>query len=240
MDINNIKGLIEAYQQVNAPQEVDEAKQPFPAKKVAKQMAKAKAGSVYGRPASKDAVPNVSDSEKKETSRYSKMFHASEKAKREKQNADKARRSPTFYKDTHPASAPKMKKANEEFDIFDLVLEFLQAEGFAETLEEAKWMMANMIDEEIVDAILDEAITSEKGKAKAAEMIAKRSTPSGRAKAGQGANVALIKHIGRSNRDGLGGTPPNRKVAGSNWPKSYSGIGGTGNKAARRAGTYKD
>ena len=47
---------------------------------------------------------------------------------------------------------------------------------------------------------LDEAITSEKGKAKAAEMIAKRTTPSGRAKSGQGATVAQIKHIGRSNR----------------------------------------
>ena len=30
------------------------------------------------------------------------------------QNAAKARRSPTFYRDTHPASPPKMKKANEE------------------------------------------------------------------------------------------------------------------------------
>ena len=87
---------------------------------------------------------------------------------------------------------------------------------------------------------LDEAITSEKGKAKAAEMIAKRTTASGRAKPGQGANVATIKHIGRSNRDGLLGTPPNRKVAGSNWPKSYSGIGGTGNKAARRAAALKN
>jgi hypothetical protein len=87
---------------------------------------------------------------------------------------------------------------------------------------------------------VDEEITSEKGKAKAAEMIAARSTPSGRAKSGQGANVAKIKHIRRSNRDGLGGTPPNRKVAGSNWPKSYTGIGGRGNKAARRAGTYKE
>jgi len=86
---------------------------------------------------------------------------------------------------------------------------------------------------------LDEAITSEKGKAKAAEMIAKRTTDSGRAKSGQGASVAAIKHIQRSNRDGLGGTPPNRKVAGSNWPKSYSGIGGTGNKAARRAAALK-
>jgi hypothetical protein len=113
-------------------------------------------------------------------------------------------------------------------------------EGYAETLEEAEWMMANIIDEEAIAIVLGEAITSEKGKAKAAEMIAKRTTASGRAKPGQGDNVATIKHIGRSNRDGLGGTPPNRKVAGSNWPKSYTGIGGRGNKAARRAGTYKE
>jgi hypothetical protein len=128
----------------------------------------------------------------------------------------------------------------EEFDVFDVVLEFLYVEGYAETLEEAEWMMANIIDEEAIAIVLGEAITSEKGKAKAAEMIAKRTTASGRAKPGQGDNVATIKHIGRSNRDGLLGTPPNRKVAGSNWPKSYSGIGGTGNKAARRAGTYKE
>ncbi len=103
--------------------EIEEAKQTFPIKKVQKQMEKARKGSVYGRPASKDAVPNVSDSEKKETSRFSKMHHAVEKAKREKQNADKARRSPTFYKDTHPASAPKMKKANESLSF----AEFMEA-----------------------------------------------------------------------------------------------------------------
>ena len=95
---------------------VSEAKQPFPAKKVEKQMERARKGSVYGKPLSNEPAPNVSDAEKKETRRYSKMFHASEKAKREKQEADKARRSPTFYKDTHPASAPKMKKANEEVE----------------------------------------------------------------------------------------------------------------------------
>jgi hypothetical protein len=93
--------------------EIEEGKQPFPAKKVATQMAKAKAGSVYGRDGGSNSTPT--DSEKKETTRFSKMFHASEKAKREKQNAAKASRSSTFYKDTHPASAPKMKKANEEF-----------------------------------------------------------------------------------------------------------------------------
>ena len=225
------------------------------------------------------------------------------------------------------------RKANlkkEELDIFDVVLEFLYVEGFAETLEDAEWMMANVIDEEAIEIILgeeeldeasrrdeftraaiarnsgkkggitfepgpnwdasanrgkgahispkqkekqrrkalrqedfelwvnslveegydlsdytwddmykfylDEAITSEKGKAKAAEMIAKRSTPSGRAKPGQGASVSQIKHISRSNREGLGLTPATRSTSGSNRPKSYSGMGGTGNKAARRAG----
>jgi hypothetical protein len=44
----------------------------------------------------------------------------------------------------------------EELDIFDIVLEFLQAEGFVETLEEAEWMMANVIDEEAIGIILGE------------------------------------------------------------------------------------
>jgi hypothetical protein len=44
----------------------------------------------------------------------------------------------------------------EELDIFDVVLEFLQAEGYAETLEEAEWMMANMIDEEAIEIVVGE------------------------------------------------------------------------------------
>lgn len=123
---------------------VDEGKQPFPAKKVAKQMEKARQGSVYGRKTENKPNPNVSDSEKKNTTRFSKMFHASEKSKREKQDSDKASRSSTFYKDTHPASAPKMKKANEEVDIFDTILEYLISEGYAETNENAIAIMSNM------------------------------------------------------------------------------------------------
>jgi hypothetical protein len=45
---------------------------------------------------------------------------------------------------------------SEEVDVFDIVLEFLQVEGFAETLEEAEWMMANVIDEEAIEIILGE------------------------------------------------------------------------------------
>ena len=85
---------------------------------------------------------------------------------------------------------------------------------------------------------LDEAITSEKGKAKAAEMIAARTTASGRAKPGKGANVAQIRQISRSNREGLGGTPMTPTMAKN--PVKKKNYDGTGNKAARRAGTYQE
>jgi hypothetical protein len=99
------------------------------------------------------------------------------------------------------------------------------------TLAKAAAMRAKKLNKEELE--LDEAITSEKGKAKAAEMIAKRSTPSGRAKSGQGASVAAIKHISRANVENLSGTPATPTIA-KNPVKSRS-YGGTGNKAARRA-----
>ena len=90
---------------------------------------------------------------------------------------------------------------------------------------------------------LGEAITSEKGKAKAAEMIAARTTASGRAKSGKGANVAQIRQIrgsgrGDFDREGLGGTPMTPTMAKN--PVKKKNYFGTGNKAARRAGTYKE
>ena len=99
----------------NEEVEIEEEKRSFPFKKVAAQQEKARKGSVYGKNTGNRPAPQVSDKEKKETGRFSKMHQASEKAKREKQVADKASRSSTFYRDTHPASAPKMKKKNEEF-----------------------------------------------------------------------------------------------------------------------------
>ena len=50
----------------------------------------------------------------------------------------------------------KKKLNREEFDIFDVVLEFLESEGYAKTLEEAEWMMANIIDQKAIDIILSE------------------------------------------------------------------------------------
>jgi len=104
-----------------------------------------------------------------------------------------------------------------------------------------------LFTEKEIDAILeaseniDEAITSEKGKAKMKAMLDARTTASGRAKAGKGENVAQIKHIGRANVDGYGGTPPNLKVAKNPVKSNFTGLRtGKGNKAARRAGTYED
>jgi hypothetical protein len=50
-----------------------------------------------------------------------------------------------------------MGEIGESFDIFDAVLEFLYVEGYAETLEEAEWLMANVIDEEAIEIVLGEA-----------------------------------------------------------------------------------
>ena len=98
--------------------QIAEGEQSFPMKRVAKQMKKARQSSVYGRDGGSNSTPT--DSEQRNTTRFSKMFHASQKAKRAQQNAAAASRSSTFYRDTHPASAPKMKKANEEVEIAEV------------------------------------------------------------------------------------------------------------------------
>jgi hypothetical protein len=56
----------------------------------------------------------------------------------------------------NPKKLRKQKAMGEQYDIFDVVLEFLQVEGYAETLEEAEWMMANLIDEEAIAIVIGE------------------------------------------------------------------------------------
>ena len=126
----------------------------------------------------------------------------------------------------------------ESYDLYDIILSHLIDGGYAETEGAAESIMVNM-SEEWREDILAEAITSEKGKAKAAEMIANRSTASGRAKSGKGANVAQIRQIrgsgrGDFDREGLGGTPMTPTMAKN--PIKKQNYTGTGNKAARRAG----
>ncbi len=152
MDAQELRNLQEAYMEVVENQQFNEAKKPFPFKKVEAKMKEKRAKSVWDKKGN-PAVPNTTDDEKKATTQHSKMFRTYEKEKRAKQEADKARRSPTFYKDTHPTSAPKMKKANEEVDIYDIILSHLLDEGYAETPEAAEVIMVNM-SEEWRDSIL--------------------------------------------------------------------------------------
>jgi len=143
-------------------------------------------------------------------------------------------------------SRTKMRK--EELDIFDIILEFLQVEGYAETLEEAEWMMANLIDEEAIDIILgeefvDEALTGERlsrAETKMKSLGRKKSTLASRealsrvsiGKEGtgvQGGKKAPVKRGG-------GGTAGRTKVSGTGGDDMDRGYG---NKAARRAAALK-
>jgi|694.fasta_scaffold144866_3 hypothetical protein len=258
-------GMFEAYQAVYAPQQIDEIS-------LKTKMSAFKKRATHDFESDGDA-DNYTKSGENKTDKI-KANIVKKHGEKSGAHAERAAHAGIFGRKSF--SMPK-KPTNEELDIFDVVLEFLQAEGYAETLEEAEWMMANIIDEEAIAIIaeamkeddeedekemkkgkkskkseeddedeeeedeeeLDEAIYSRKGLAKAAEMIAKRSTPSGRAKSGKGANVAHIRQIrgsgrGDFDREGLRGTPMTRTMAKN--PIKKQNYVGTGNKAARRAG----
>ena len=172
MDANQYRDLMEAYNQVHAP--IDEAtamaKRGYDEAPIRQKIAKSTGGG--------ESADRASALEKKST------FGDANKEKQRQNLARKQRgdfrkttsSSPGLHVGQHKSDDPKVKEKQaargaqrgaltpaekkqfnrEEFDIFDLVLEFLQSEGYAETLEEAEWMMANLIDEEAVAIILGE------------------------------------------------------------------------------------
>ena len=130
MDPKELHGLMEAYAEVYAPQEVDEAVKG--ASRHDTEMRKASAAERRG--GDKRLSPSKG-----------------------KANADKMERDVKYFdKITKKTKPSVVGMTHEELDIFDVVLEFLQAEGYAETLEEAEWMMANVINEEAIGIILGE------------------------------------------------------------------------------------
>lgn len=61
--------------------------------------------------------------------------------------------------DTKRGAGNKAKRRDASLkneEVFDVILSHLLSEGYAETLEEAEWMMANVIDEEAIEIILGE------------------------------------------------------------------------------------
>ena len=132
MDSKNLKSLMEAYASVYAPQEVEEVE------------------SEAYEPMTKERQAKVDRAKKK----------AYDADKRAQYRGDSAEADKQFKRRMAMDSRTKMRK--EELDIFDTVLEFLYAEGYVDTAEEAEWMMANLIDEEAIDIILDEARRADK------------------------------------------------------------------------------
>ena len=195
MDIKDLKGLMEAYSEVYVPQEVDEAtamaKRGYDEAPIRQKIAKSTGGGAAADRASALEKKSTFGDAKKEKQRQNLAraqrgdfrkttssspglrgyAHKSDDAKvKEKQAARGAQRG---------ALTPAEKKQfnREEFDIFDVVLEFLQAEGYAETLEEAEWMMANLIDEEAVAIVIGEAQAARENPEKYEREQSKKSAP---------------------------------------------------------------
>jgi len=126
MDTGELRGLMEAYSEVYAPQEVDEAV--------------------------KGADPEMRRAASAERRGGDRPLPRKEGEKNAAHMARKIRFSDKVTK--AKGHIPGYAYA-EEVDKFDLVLGFLQVEGFAETLEEAEWMMANLLDKETIDIIVE-------------------------------------------------------------------------------------
>jgi hypothetical protein len=143
-------------------------------------------------------------------------------------------------------------EVEEQLDIFDVVLEFLQAKGYAETLEEAEWMMANLIDEEAVAIIVEamheddedekEMKKGKKSKKEDEDDDEDDDEELDEALTGERYKKAIKKPGARSYSRMVSADPAKRATRGGRGGESDFGAGdrGSGNKAARRAGTYQE
>jgi len=146
MDPKELRGLYEAYTEVYAPQQIDEISQ-----KTATRAFAARATDAYELDDNKS-----SDKADKTKERIVKKF-----GKSAGQHAERAAHRNIFGRGKEGFTKMPPKPTNEELDIFDTVLEFLQVEGYAETLEDAEWLMSNIIDEEAIGIIVE--LTGGKG-----------------------------------------------------------------------------
>ena len=109
----------------------------------------------------------------------------------------------------------------EAVDLYDIILTHLLDEGYAETEDAVQAIMVNMSEEwreSIVEEVFDEALTGERYK------------------------KAVKKPGGTAYSRMVSADPKKRATRGGRGGESDFGAGdrGSGNKAARRAGTYKD
>lgn len=175
MDLKELRGLYEAYSEVYAPQEeiedveqIDEAEGSYGATPKAYSAARGTKMTAKRKPFLKKMQSRTNPANR--TDPYGSPRKGLTADDRERARAGSAHGVGTRQDHDYPSEGPggvtksakKLRKqkamgefAKEEFDIFDIVLEFLQAEGYAETLEEAEWIMANKLDAEDIEEILE-------------------------------------------------------------------------------------
>jgi len=176
MDIKDLRGLTEAYCEVYAPEQLDEISQKTATSAYAQRRTGefegddasdrvAKTNKLKGRIEKKfgkkagehaDRAADVQTFGRKDASGRRKQSPQPRIQTSDHENQREFKRELRIKRDRRLRAA-RGEDTNEQVDIFDVVLEFLQIEGYAETLEQAEWMMANMIDEEAIDIILGEA-----------------------------------------------------------------------------------
>jgi len=140
MDTKDLRGLMEAYSSVYAPQEeINEGIKKIYHKIAAKH---------HERQADKAFEKGDSDKFQRHTGRS--MVHRLDSGEKIAQVGN-----PEKFREYEK----KMRTKKEELDIFDAVLEFLQVEGYAETLEEAEWIMANELNAEDIEEILEAEVS---------------------------------------------------------------------------------
>ena len=250
MDSKELRGLVEAYSEVYAPEQLDEGYQePRLDRKAFVKHANKRGGFSLGT--REDPHGWREPEMEKVANEYAKRTSSARIAKR------------TGNPDTYRAEKESQSKLRkEELDIFDVVLEFLQVNGYAETLEEAEWMMANLIDEEAVAIILGEAEVEKSpyhnpqtGKmmsyAERQKQLKDKAEKIRASRTEEYVDEGLSGKRYKKVMNKPGGTAYSRKVSedpskrsstlGGRGGESDFGAGdrGSGNKAARRAGTYQ-
>ena len=143
MNSQDLHNLQEAYMEVV----MGEEKRTFPFEKVKNQINKKEQ---QRNQISKDEKEGLISSrralvKKAEMRRhYGHMQHHFDKAKKERQDINVERRSPTFYgKDKQKMT----KTQREQVDLYDIILSHLLDEGYAETQQAAEAIMVNMSEE---------------------------------------------------------------------------------------------
>ena len=268
MDIKDLKGLMEAYSEIYVSQEVDEAtamaKRGYDEAPIRQKIAKSTGGG-----AAADRATKLADKQtfRGDGSARDKLARTQRGDFRKTTSS-----SPGLRGYAHKSDDPKVKAKQaargaqrgvltpdekkrlnrEEFDVFEIVLEFLCVEGYAETLEEAEWMMANLIDEEAIDIIVeamhededeeDENEMKKGKKSKKEEDEDEDEEKLDEALTGERYKKVMKKTGGTAYSRKVSLDPSKRATRGGRGGESDFGAGdrGSGNKAARRAGTYQE